>query len=294
MTNVLFIRRPRLGYETTRGLADYITENSNHQGFVWTCDRPYNILEGIDVLIRWGCTANRPIRKPTINWAQGIHAVSDKAGFSWTVHRNYIDLNYQPYSVYSEYPYFSEDFYNDRFVVRPRTHSQGRNLFVVEGHEVFDLVQGEPALQQGWYARQLIDKALEYRVYVICGRVVCVSQKIPEDPTQVAWNHHQGSSFRNVRWSSWPLDVCQLAVDCHNLSGLHTSGIDVMVSTDGIPYFIEANSAPTMTRNSDGSFSYELRCFGKGLIHHLNSNWGTLEVQPDVGWRGFIHPGVQT
>lgn len=126
----------------------------------------------------------------------------------------------------------------------------------------------------------------------MCGKVVTVAEKIPSDPNAVAWNHAQGSTFVNVRWNNWPQNVCDLALSVYAETGLHFSGIDIMTDQDDEAWFIEANSAPSLPPNDDGSPSYRHRCVATALAYHYHRNdWSDLEYEAE-GWRGLVHPGV--
>ena len=128
-------------------------------------------------------------------------------------------------------------------------------------------------------------------MYVVQGRVACVAQKHPQDPSAIAWNHARGATFTTVRWDDWSGEVCDVAVRAFNLSGLDFSGVDVMVDGDGRAYVIECNSAPSLPPNEDGSPSYRHVCLAKTM------DWmdADLDVPPaitDNGWRGYVHPSI--
>lgn len=145
-----------------------------------------------------------------------------------------------------------------------------------------------------WYARQYVDKVAEYRVFIVCNRVVKVSEKIPADRDSIAWNLAQGGSFTNVRWDSWPMEAIRKSLKAMQLTGLHFGGVDVMVDREGNSYILEANSAPTIPSKSDGEPSYGQKCMAKGFAYHINQdNWDQLDtIDNPVGWRDVIHPGV--
>lgn len=178
------------------------------------------------------------------------------------------------------------------YVVRPERHSRGQNFEVETGYELARRL-GQP----GWYARPLINKAAEYRVYTLFGRVAAVAQKArPSDADQHAWNHALGCSFSNVRWSCWPVDVLAVAVKAAKLSGLHFAAVDVMVEEGTLtPYIIEINSAGSLPRNADRSPSYRARCVANVLAYHLhNEDYGDIDCGQGDTWKDYIHPGVKS
>lgn len=142
--------------------------------------------------------------------------------------------------------------------------------------------------------RPLIQKAAEYRVYVVCGRVAAVAQKTPGNPHKIAWNVARGGMFRNLRWDDWPLDVCQVAVDAFNLSELHFGGVDIMVEQGtNKAYFIETNSAPSLPLGETGNHTYRHTSMAKAFKYHADNGRDRLELASEhEGWRKYIHPGV--
>ena len=129
-------------------------------------------------------------------------------------------------------------------------------------------------------------------MYVMNGRVVNVAQKTPANPADVAWNVNQGGRFDNVRFGDWPLKVCDLACRVFKHTGLTMSGIDIMVDQEDEPWFIEANSAPSLPYNSDGSHTYRQKCVAKGLHYTLTESADQMETDTTTGWRGYVHPAV--
>ena len=124
------------------------------------------------------------------------------------------------------------------------------------------------------------------------GRVTNVSQKTPGDPSAIAWNVAQGGRFDNVRFGSWPINVVDLACKVAPHTGLNITGIDIMVDQEDNAWFIEANSAPSLPYNSDGSHTYRQKCIAKGIAYTLLENSEQLTHQEGEGYRGYIHPAI--
>lgn len=248
------------------------------------------------MLIRWGCTATIPEWiTPTfvLNKSESIHRVNDKAGMRMLIKST--DPSCVPASITNmSSPLVTSAFPDMGMVLRPRYHSQGRNLWLVNGmDELLNVVREHPVVfRHGWYASEFIDKIAEYRVYVVNGRVATIAKKTPADPSAIAWNVAQGGRFDVLARGQWDMGVCRVAIEAFNLSGLDFSGVDVMVSRDGTPYVIELNSAPSLPHLSDGSVSYRQRIMSLYFKYVLEN--GTEVEPPDYhsGWRGVIHPGV--
>ena len=124
------------------------------------------------------------------------------------------------------------------------------------------------------------------------GKVVNVSKKTPGNPDDVAWNVAQGGRFDNVRWGEWPMNVVNLALRVYQETGLNLSGIDIMTDQEGEAWFIEANSAPSLPYNSDGSHTYRQKCVAKGLAYTLLENPEVFPYQEGETYRDVIHPAV--
>jgi hypothetical protein len=65
-----------------------------------------------------------------------------------------------------------------------------------------------------------------------------------------------------------------------------------MVDHDDNAWFIEANSAPSLPFNSDGSTTHRQQCVAKGIHYMLTVSNEMLTPTQDEGWRGYIHPAI--
>lgn len=176
--------------------------------------------------------------------------------------------------------------------MRPTKHKAGNDFNIVHNEE--ELLSSS-AQYTSWYAQELIDKVAEYRVFVAQGKAFAVAQKIPTDPSAIVWNVAQGgSTFVNVKWGEWPIDVCQVAITAMKLAGLDIGGVDVIVERGtNRPLVLEVNSAPSLTYLSDGSVSYRQKCFVKVLQYILdNQSKEWLETTEFTKWQDVIHPAL--
>lgn len=280
---MMLLRRRKLGHGSCVGMSQL----SSNIDWVRNDRIDSKDWEGITTLIRWGCTSavNMP-HLTQINTSAAIHQVNDKAGFRMDVQARQTE-KLVPETHYSgnislAYPYLA----------RPETHSQGKHMYVINNVGDLDRVEGQ--IGSRYYVQEIIPKVREYRVYIVCGRVVCVAEKMVEDRTQLAWNRARTAcEFVNVRWGDWPLEGVRKAIEVFNMSSLHFGGVDVIESEDGEFYVLEINSAPSLPM-FEGAPSYRQKCFARAFDWHYNENdWGKL-LRSSYTWHGYIHPGVQS
>ena len=284
---MMLLRRRKLGYGSCVGMSQL----SPHIDWVRNDRIDSKDWEGVTTLIRWGCTSvvNRP-HLTQVNTSAAIHQVNDKAGFRMEVQDRQTE-KLVPYS------FLSTDDSQYPAIVRPNTHSRGLHFFPVHNEAQYETAWRtiREDLGVGWYGQEVIPKVREYRVYIVCGRVVCVAEKMVEDRTQLAWNRARTAcEFVNVRWGDWPLEGVRKAIEVFNMSFLDFGGVDVIESEDGEFYVLEINSAPSLPMY-EGVPSYRQKCFARAFDWHYNENdWDRIGVFHDLGWHGYIHPGVQS
>lgn len=294
---ITFLKRRALGGGSVRGMVSYLNEEPpekisilKHKGEKASIIRNDKLDEDIldcTYLVRWGCTSKTsvPLDKQ-LNKSPSIHLVSDKLTMRKVIQDNVPDIIPETYFNTKEVKDFP-------VIVRPRTHAQGKNLFVCKNKEELDKTMGdESVLTNGFYISKLINKVAEYRVYVFDGRVATVARKIPSNPDDVAWNVAQGGEFEVCRWGDWPLNAITVALKAFELSGLDFSGVDVMVDENGRAYVIELNSAPSLPLLSDGSISYRQRCMAR-CFRYLVEQGRVVDPVPNINnWKSVIHPGI--
>jgi len=269
----VILRRRKLGLTSCREVA----ARSEEGLVVSRSDKMFP--DGHDLVFRWGCTSNVPVNN-VVNTAAAIHTVNDKTGF-----RRVLDEHELCPSTFWRPDDVPGDFANSGMVTRPHTHSRGRDLTVTYNYG--DLYNIMARYGDGAYTSCLIAKAAEYRVFVIQGRVVCVAEKTPGNPDDVAWNVAQGGRFDNVRWDNWPLKAVRMSVEAFNLSGLDFGGVDVMVDKQGNAYIIEINSAPSLTSE------YRQTCFTRAFDYIIRNGKEHIPlVDEKGGYTKFIHPAV--
>lgn len=290
--SVTFVRRRALGRGSSRTVRQVMTEERGIQSYDWRTWRE-NTPPNTDVYIRWGCTANVPNGRKVLNKAEAIHKVNNKAQFAARLAVDGLSPHTQLHDG-THYGVASVDP-NQQYIIRPRFHSRGRNIHTIPFRQVSSFQPTSASWRQGWYARPLINKSAEFRVYVMFGRIVSIAQKIPTNPDAVAWNHSLGSVFQNVRWDGWTPEVCLVALHASSMSLLDYAAVDVMVEEGtNRAYIIEINSAGSLPPNEDGTPTYRAQCVAKALAYHLDieSYSHFEEVNVFNNWRDVIHPAI--
>lgn len=277
MTAVIF-RRRALGYSSCRTIC-----NASDTGIVHArVDQPNRWPADTSTVFRWGCTANIPVDcDEVVNTAEAIHLVNDKAGFRELLNEHRLcpdtwDSAEQAINALADYP----------LLVRPGHHAQGRYLYVCADDA--ELYHAARDCGPHHYVSEIIDKVAEYRIFVVQGRVLWVSRKVPRNPDEIVWNHHSGNcTFENVRWGDWPLQGVRKAVEAFNLSGLDFGGVDVIQDAEGTCYVLEINSAST--QESEYRNSLIAKAFDNIVIEgkeHI-----PVVAEPG-GWRKWGHPAL--
>lgn len=277
---VQFLRRRKLGFGSCKGMAQYMREYGVPEVEVIRSDRG---SANAPIIIRWGCTARTIGSGIRINDSDSIHRINNKLSFRNLLQNERVSV---PTTYFSKGDAILSILEGNKLIGRPSTHSQGKWATLCETE---DDVRGDSTSD---YWSIVIPKDKEYRVYCFFGRVIAVAEKIPTDPTALLWNRAQsGSTFHNVRWSSWPINSIKEALKVHRLSGCDFEGVDVM-EWSGRPYILESNSAPSM------STEYRKQCFAKGFkwLHDYIEEHGVkpqhLTVEDGSNYRNYIHPVI--
>ena len=275
------IRRRGLGYPSCQLLAKELdgTFRTMEKGQVV----PYD-----DLYFRWGSThsvANKEAK--VINCSRAIHRASDKRGFRLACSE--IDISPSTWTHPAAVP---QEAVEEGLVTRRSRHAGGKDVLVSYTYE--DVIHNWESIQGDGYISKRIDKPHEYRVHIVQGRVVGVSEKHPHDKSAVAWNFHgeDGNGvFTNFKWSEWPMGVVRVALAAHKLSRLHFGAVDVMADEAGNAYVLEINSAPSLS-------PYRASCYGRAFRHirDVDNSWDTYVLTNPlecVDWRTAIHPAMR-
>ena len=280
---ITFFRRRGLGSTSCREMARIINEELGGEAQVVRDDNVGALHEG-DFIVRWGCTSASSIATATvINGSASIHKCNDKAAARMLlqeagvpVPKTWVSFDEWEVDV-AVYEYFP-------VVVRPSTHSRGRNLLHTN-----DSLEVEQFLIRhgGGYISEYIPKVREVRVFVASGRAVWVAEKTPGNPDDVAWNVASGGRFDNMKWADWPMPAVRAAVAASNVIGTDFTGVDVMLDAGNKPYVLELNSAPSQTS------PYRQLCSAKAFKWMHDHRGETLPVVTEGGWKEYIHPAIR-
>ena len=273
------LRRIGLGLGSTKA----IQELSQHEITIVRNDKLPEFQEN-DVILRWGCTSsiNNVYTHPKVlNKADNINLVNNKRSF-----RNVLQ-QLSPEIVPKTW--FCREDPNITYpcIIRPGKHAQGRNIILANSKNL--IPEHTHPTFYNMYISEYIPKVAEYRVCFIQGRVAWVANKIPANPSNIAWNVAQGSKFENVSWKSWPIDVIETAHKAYKVSGLYLGGVDIMVDKDGRSYVLEINSAPSHTS------PYRKKCTTKCIDYGITNNDFTHLI-PDENFKKYgkwLHPALK-
>lgn len=173
-------------------------------------------------------------------------------------------------------------------IVRPRKHHAGKKFFVCSSKA--SLNKALTKCGSRWYASLLVEKAHEYRVFICQGHVVAVSERFPPDGAEgvkaIAWNLAMGGKLINVRYKSWPINVCKAAIAAARKLGLDWCALDLTTDTGGDVWVFEANTAPGL-RNKF-TIAQIARVFA----------WAGENDTPKTAkgstWQSLIHPALKS
>ena len=274
MTNFL-LRRRKLGKTS----CDNISLKSVEGIKVFRNDNR-NIPNG-DIVFRWGCTSNVEARN-IVNTAAAIHTVSNKAGFRKVMQDQAPEGRKLCPKTWFDY---RDQGVTYPCIVRPAVHHQGRKLWKCDNFRELEAAIHQAGV--GYYVSEFIPKVKEYRVFIVSGRVVCVANKTPGNPDDIAWNVARGGRFDNIRWDDWPLRAVRVAVEAFNLSELDFGGVDVMEAADGSCTVLEVNAACSLTSD------YRQECFAKAFDYIIRHGKYKIPLVPERGgYLKFIHPAI--
>lgn len=233
-----------------------------------------------DILIRWGSTV--PVEsKFEINTIDMIKLMNNKPMSRRILQENGISV---PKTYYSRGEIFDSELVNYPLIGREKYHSQGLRMFI--SNNLLDVDRDH--ISEYW--SEFIPKDTEYRVYVLSGRVLGVSKKIPNNPEEIAWNNSTDNSlFETVKWKYFPIEVCKLALKACEVLKVDFSAVDIMCKGDN-NYVLELNTAPSMSE-------YRANLFARGFKYTIKQIETTgqkpLFSFPDrVNWKTILHPAL--
>lgn len=172
-------------------------------------------------------------------------------------------------------------------IIRPRVHHAGNHLYVCENK-----YEARRAAHQcgyrWWYASEIVEKTHEYRVIVLQGRVIAMSERFPENPKDIAWNFAQGSSSKKIPRREWIVPICITAIRAVQRLGLDFGAVDLATTKDGRVVVFEANTAPGIQKPSALiKLAIAFEWVSK------NPTPEPLTFREDTTWKELLHPALQ-
>lgn len=188
----------------------------------------------VDQLLRWG--SRRSIRfipsDQTINLRRAIGNASDKLDALGMMERAGVPV-----------PNYSTSYSQLNFPMLARTNGD------MQGRGIVPIMQSQDIsannLSPDFYSEYVPTK-LEYRVHVVDGEIVKVSQKVlenPDDYDPFVRNYETGYVFKNPRTRHPGISQAVAAV---NALELDFGAVDLVIGEDDRPYVLEVNTAPAL------------------------------------------------
>uniref|UniRef100_A0A6H1ZM37 ATP-grasp fold RimK-type domain-containing protein n=1 Tax=viral metagenome TaxID=1070528 RepID=A0A6H1ZM37_9ZZZZ len=232
-----------------------------------------------DILVRWGKTeySNREWRfKIVLNKSSVINLVKDKLECSIFL----LEHGVRTPIVYTR----KESIPSHKFPVlrRLRFHSRGRDILRVDDRLQLNEVDGD-------YFVEYIYSTEEYRVHVFNNEVIRIQKKVPTRGEYWIRNVDHGYILSDTYTHDYPLEekIIEESIKASKALGLNFGGIDVIVSEEGVPHILEANSAPRLNKYGRQLYSFIIKDFlyKEGIL----DDQPRIEDYPWLRWNEGIH-----
>ena len=171
-------------------------------------------------------------------------------------------------------------------VIRPRRHHAGKKFYVCRTTNEVD--RAIARCGPGWYATELLDKAHEYRVFILQDRVIRMSEKTAPDDGGVAWNVGVGASATGLARKNWPLPVLNAALKAARKLNLDWTAVDIVVTKDNRVLVLEANTAPGL---ASGSRALEQIAWAFAWVGK-NDAPEKLDLTTTTRFQDYLHPSL--
>lgn len=230
-----------------------------------------------EYLFRWGTTVNVGGDVKVVNKIKAINTSADKATFRKTLAdnglapRTHVDI---------------KGFRNDEFwpaLVRPAEHQRSQDMHLC--NNPWDVMEALDKVGREFYISEFIQKAREFRVMVVSGRVVWVIEKHPKNKDDVSWGCVTEGTFDYVGWEDWPIALVSNALRAFSLSTLDFGAIDIIMDAEGNAYSLEINTAPFLT-------PYYAKTIGKAFKYIIKNGRDHFPLREVADWKDAIHPAI--
>lgn len=199
--------------------------------------RPGKVVKPGDCVINWGSTKPVSFNALTVfNKPQQVLQATNKHKAFEAMAQSHV----------STVPWTVDHAIVDQWSAENCTIIGRQTLTGHSGQGIIIIEKGDP-IQPALLYTKYIFKIREYRVHVVCGKVVDTQQKV-RDPSKVplSWkvrSHDNGFIFtRNTLTADHARD--QLALDSCNSLGLDFGAVDIIEDKHGGLYVLEINTAP--------------------------------------------------
>lgn len=226
-------------------------------------------IEG--TLIRWG-SRWRGHADQTINSSEAVNLARDK-------HQSRLRMG-----DLAPKTWFGQSQIRTPCVVRPRRHHAGNKFFTC--HDDREVRRALVACGKGWYASELVTKKHEYRVFILQGRVLAVSERFPSEPGAVAWNLAVGGRLINCERKAWNMAAVRASIYAASKLGLDWAAVDVAVDEAGKAVVFEANTAPGL-RNP-----YTITQIARAFTWLDYNPAPAAAVIEGAKWKELLHPSL--
>ena len=269
MANITFLYRADSTGPVCKRLGEHL--NTPYQVVY---DEDPNIWDRSGVLLRWGSRAPIPWYGMVLNSAEAVATAKDKV-----TARKALKGLCPP-------TWFDLDGMEFPCVVRPGQHHGGQNFSVVNSpKEALDETRRKIHRRYGWYGSPLIYKWKEFRIFLLCGKVLAVSERLPGFERGFAWNLQAGGNLINVRFDDWPLQAIKACSTAAFRLQLDLCAMDVALDYDERPWVFEANTAPGL-RNP-----YTMGRIAKALDWTVEHGKALPPVD-FTSWKSVMHDGL--
>lgn len=268
---MLFVYKAKTVGPICRRIAKNIDAKRYNQAIaVRECD--YQYAEPHDILVRWGSTVRADLHT-VINTAEAVANARDKIKT-----RNLL-------GPLSPETWTQRQAIEVPCVIRPSKHFGGHKFFVCRTSKQVDYAIRRCGLNGSeWYASRLIYKREEFRVFILHGSIICVSDRTHPDPDAIAWNLAKGGSLKNLRREYWEPEVLTASTTAMQDLGLDWGAVDVAIGEDGEACVFEVNTAPGLT--NPYTIKQIVKAFAWTQRHSDN-------ISPYLGEGWQLHPALK-
>jgi len=175
-------------------------------------------------------------------------------------------------------------------IARPVFHMKGRDFNIVNNVE-----QATYFLRKGYYIQEIINSALEYRIFVFRNKILECNIKelirIPKRPLHpLIKNWRNGYIFKQKKITEIPPNLLMLCRSGQLHSGLDFCAIDCATTHAGAVYIFELNAAP-------GLIERKAKKFAARVLHHLGFTLSNIEQtfkgEDDEDEGQFLRPMIE-